>query len=93
MVRLAEVGHDWLFHLPRPDVEAVSIHPGVQGILRLSDILQTGLFARYKIDQIFRLACDVASDVVLSSCNLASECTARYYFFAAFSFFYRDRAN
>ena len=45
VARLAEVGRDWLFRLPRPDVKPVSIHPGMQGILRLSDTLQTTLFA------------------------------------------------
>ena len=55
VVRLAEVGRNWLFRLPRPDVGAVSIHPGVQGILRLSNILQNTLLPCYKIDQIFVL--------------------------------------
>ena len=45
VVRSAEVGRDWLFRLPRPDVRTVSIHPDVQGVLRLSDILQTALLA------------------------------------------------
>ena len=31
VVLLAEVGRNWLFCLPRPDVGVVSIHPGVQG--------------------------------------------------------------
>ena len=87
VVRLAEVGRNWLFRLPCPDIGAVSIHPGVQGILRLSDILQTALLACYKIYQTFGLACVVASDVILSSCNLASECAARCYFLAALLLF------
>ena len=81
VVWLAEVGHNWLFRLPRPDVGVVSIHPGVQGILRLSNILQNTLLPCYKIDQIFVLHdCVVASDVILSSCNLASECAAHLLF-------------
>ena len=110
VVWLAEVGHSWLFCLPRPDVGAVSIHPGVQGILRLSNILQNTLLPCYKIDQIFVLhvllllmlyhlpviwllnvlhVCYflaaftpfvVASDVISSSCNLASKCAARLLF-------------
>ena len=48
VVLLAEVGCNWLFRLPRPDVGAVSIHPGVQGILRLSSILQKTLLPCYK---------------------------------------------
>ena len=48
VVQLAEVGCNWLFRLPRPDVGAVSIHPGVQGILRLSNILQKTLLPCYK---------------------------------------------
>ena len=59
VVRLVEVGRNWLFRLPRPDVGAVSIHPGVQSVLSLSNILQTTLFACRKIDQIFHLACVV----------------------------------
>ena len=55
VVWLAEVGHNWLFRLPRPDVGAVSIHPGVQGILCLSNILQKTLLPCYKINQIFVL--------------------------------------
>ena len=55
VVWLEEVGCNWLFRFPRPDVGVVSIHPGVQGILRLSNILQNTLLPYYKIDQIFVL--------------------------------------
>ena len=40
-------------------------------------------FTCHKIDQNFCLTCVVASDVILFSCNLASECAARCYFSAA----------
>ena len=80
VVWLAEVGRNWLFRLPRPDVRAVSIHPGVQGFSVSSTYCTPQLLACYKIDQIFHLACVVASDVISFSCNLVSECAARLLF-------------
>ena len=50
VVWLAEVGRNWLFRLPRPDVGAVSIHPGVQGFSVSPTYCTPQLLARHKID-------------------------------------------
>ena len=76
VVWLAEVGRNWLFRLPRPDVGAVSIHPCVQCILCLSSTCCRRHFFHVISRPDFRLACVVAFDVILSSCNLASKCAA-----------------